>query len=52
MLQAIETGKQGRVVVTELHVKRQFREQEKLDAELVVSTWYETGEEGDSGEEG
>ena len=53
MLQAIETGKQGRVVVTELHIKREFREQEKLDAELVVSTYYEKGEEGgDSKEEG
>lgn len=48
LLQAIETQKQGRVVITDLTVKRQFREQEKLDIELTVATYYEKGAEGDA----
>lgn len=47
LLQAIETQKQGRVVVTDLRVKRQFRNQEKLDIEITVATYYKKDADGD-----
>jgi hypothetical protein len=51
LLQAIESGEGGRVIVSDLQIKRQFREQEKLDVELVVSTFYvhQEKEEGENG---
>jgi type II secretory pathway component PulM len=51
LLQAIESGQGGRVIVSDLQIKRQFREQEKLDVDLVVSTFYSAAEkiEGEGG---
>lgn len=44
------------VVITELQIKRHFREQEKLDVELVVATYYQKSDEdetsGDAEEDG
>lgn len=43
LLHKIETGGGGAVVVEELHVKREFREEGKLEATMVVSTYYQKG---------
>ena len=43
LLHKIETGGGGAVVVEELHVKREFREEGKLEATMVVSTFYQKG---------
>lgn len=51
LLQAIESGQGGRVIVSDLQIKRQFREQEKLDVDLVVSTFYTTPAEKVEGED-
>jgi hypothetical protein len=52
LLERIETGQQGRVVISDLRIKRQFREQEKLDVELVVATYYNKQAEDDEEGEG
>jgi general secretion pathway protein M len=41
LLYQIETGGGGVVIVDELHVKREFRDETKLEATLVVSTFYD-----------
>ncbi|HLU68768.1 MAG TPA: type II secretion system protein GspM [Kofleriaceae bacterium] len=58
LLEKVET-KNPAVAVTELQVKRDFRDQEKLDVDMTVVTFYKKGtsEEGgggddDEGEEG
>ena len=54
LLEKIES-KNNAVVITNLHVKRHFRDQEQLDVELVVATYHtaeDTGEEGDGEDEG
>jgi hypothetical protein len=38
------------VVITELHIKRHFRDHDKLDVDLVVATYYQKPEEGSGGE--
>jgi hypothetical protein len=42
LLEKVET-KNPVVAVTELHVKRSFRDQEKLDVDLTVLTFYKKG---------
>lgn len=46
LLEQIES-KSKVVVVTDMHIKRHFREQDKLDAELVVSTYYREPKKAD-----
>jgi len=41
LLYKIETGAGGVVAVEELQVKRDFRDEDKLEATLVVSTFYD-----------
>jgi hypothetical protein len=41
LLYRIETGGGGAVIVDELHVKREFRDDTKLEATMVVSTFYD-----------
>lgn len=54
-LEKLETGSQV-VVVKELHIKRNFRDKEALDVNLVVATYYKGGKgkdkDKDKGEEG
>jgi general secretion pathway protein M len=45
LLFKIETGGGGAVIVEELHVKREFRDDTKLEATLVVSTFYDKNAE-------
>ncbi len=49
LLEKIET-KSKVVVVTNLHIKRHFREEDKLDTEMVVSTYYREGKTEGGGE--
>lgn len=52
LLEKIESQSQS-VVITELQIKRHFREHDKLDVELVVATYYQKseGEEAPEGAE-
>ena len=50
LLEQIES-KSKVVVVTNLHIKRHFREQDQLDADMVVSTYYQESQPaGDAGD--
>ncbi len=39
------------VVITELQIKRHFREHDKLDVELTVATYYQKGEDEESSDD-
>lgn len=51
LLQRIET-KQRTVVIKELRIKRDFRDEEKLDVEMTVATYRKASGGGGEGEEG
>jgi general secretion pathway protein M len=50
LLYKIESGGGGAVVVDELRIKREFREEGKLEATIVVSTYYRKGGGESSGQ--